>query len=64
MPEDEYQPIYAPKGENWFRCYIGIDDLEAAQLFWKRYGYYPEKVFRQYGLVWAGPLNDEKDKAK
>lgn len=43
----------------WLVCDKGISDEDARDRFERKFGYAPEKVIRDNGYVWIGPVSDE-----
>lgn len=41
----------------WFQCFtLDQDETTAAALFESRFGYPPDKIFEEAGLLWIGPV--------
>ena len=51
-------PTERQEGPAWYLCFtIRTDPTDAAQAFEKRFGYHPQEVYPELGLVWVGPVN-------
>ncbi len=41
----------------YYDCFtLDHDEIEAAAKFRKRFGYPPDEIYQEYGLLWLGPV--------
>lgn len=46
-------------GANYMCFTLDVDEDQAAQEFKDRYGYWPEQILEDKGLLWLGPIEPE-----
>jgi hypothetical protein len=52
--------LEAPKpGANYMCFTLDVDEDQAAQDFKERYGYWPEQILEDKGMLWLGPIKSE-----
>ena len=55
----EYELKGTDPGANYICFTLDVDEDQAALDFKKRYGYWPEQILEEKGLLWLGPIKDE-----
>ena len=54
------KPIIKPLGDEVYLCFDSTHDLkEAKRRFLTRFGYRPDEVRHDYGLLWLGPVEEK-----
>ena len=61
MSEDprRYEFETPEPGANYMCFTIDVDEDQAAQEFKERYGYWPEQILEDKGMLWLGPIKSE-----
>ena len=55
--EPERYDLETPRSEANYMCFtLDTDEDQAAQIFKARYGYWPEQILEEKGLLWLGPI--------
>jgi len=58
--ESKHYEFESPEhGANYMCFTLDVDEDQAAQEFKERYGYWPEQILEEKGLLWLGPIKDE-----
>ena len=51
-----------PSSDANYMCFtLDVDEDQAAQAFNDRYGYWPEQILEDKGLLWLGPIKKARD---
>ena len=61
MSEDpKHYDFERPSPDANYMCFtLDADEDQAAQAFKDRYGYWPEQILEDKGLLWLGPIKKE-----
>jgi hypothetical protein len=57
--ETGHYGLETPRQDANYICFtLDADEDQAAQAFKERYGYWPEQILEDKGLLWLGPIKD------
>ena len=54
----DYEIVGPDVGANYMCFTLDVDEDQAAMEFKERYGYWPEHILEEKGLLWLGPIKE------